>query len=77
MRLLSRTYEDALVKAFSQVQSVDREFASLQTAKTISVEELQRILPENTLLVEYYTARNRFYVCLVSRKVFRLFPLPT
>jgi len=44
LRQVSRRYEDALVKAFSQVQSVDREFASLQSAKTVSVEELQRLL---------------------------------
>jgi tetratricopeptide (TPR) repeat protein len=75
LRQQSREYEDALVKAFSRVQSVDREFASLQNAKTIPVEELQRILPENTLLVEYYTARNRFYVCLVSRSQFKIMPL--
>jgi hypothetical protein len=75
LRQLSRSYEDALVKAFSHVQSVDREFASLQSAKTISVEELQEILPENTLLLEYYTARNRFYICLVSRKIFKIVAL--
>jgi CHAT domain-containing protein len=75
LRQLSRKYEDALVKAFSQLQQVDREFASLQSAKTVSVDELQRILPENALLVEYYTARNRFYVCLVSRKQFKIVPL--
>jgi tetratricopeptide (TPR) repeat protein len=75
LRQLSRRYEDALVKAFSQVQHVDREFASLQNAKTVSVEELQRILPENTLLLEYYMARNRLYVCLVSRKQFKILPL--
>ncbi|HEY4675628.1 MAG TPA: tetratricopeptide repeat protein, partial [Candidatus Angelobacter sp.] len=75
LRQLSRRYEDALVKAFSQVQSVDREFASLQSAKTVSVEELQSILPENTLLLEYYTARNRFYVCLISRKQFKIVAL--
>jgi len=75
LRLLSRRYEDALVKAFSRVQNVDREFASLQSAKAVAVEELQRILPENALLLEYYTARNRFYVCLVSRKEFKIVPL--
>jgi tetratricopeptide (TPR) repeat protein len=75
LRQISRRYEDALVKAFSQVQSVDREFASLQNAKTVSVEELQRLLPENSLLLEYYTARNRFYVCLVSRKQFKILAL--
>jgi CHAT domain-containing protein/predicted negative regulator of RcsB-dependent stress response len=75
LRLLGRKYEDALVKAFSQVQSVDREFASLQNAKTVPVEDLQRLLPENSLLVEYYTARDRFYVCLVSRSQFKILPL--
>lgn len=75
LRLLSRKYEDALVKAFSQVQNVDREFASLQNARTVPVEELQRLLPENSLLLEYYTARNRFYVCLISRTQFRIVPL--
>ena len=39
------------------------------------MEELQRVVPENGLLVEYYTARNRFYVCLVSRKTFKILPL--
>jgi CHAT domain-containing protein/predicted negative regulator of RcsB-dependent stress response len=75
LRQLSRSYEDALVKAFSKVQSVDREFAGLQNAKTVPVEELQRLLPENSQLVEYYTARNRFYVCLVSRNQFKIVAL--
>lgn len=75
LRQLSRNYEDALVKAFSRVQSVDREFASLQNARTVPVEELQAILPENAQLVEYYVARNRFYVCLISRKEFKIMAL--
>ena len=75
LRQLSRKYEDALVKAFSRVQSVDREFASLQNAKTVPIEELQRILPENTLLLEYYTARNRFYICIIGRDRFKVLPL--
>jgi tetratricopeptide (TPR) repeat protein len=75
LRQLSRKYEDALVKAFSRVQSVDREFASLQNARTVPIEDLQRLLPENTLLLEYYTARNRFYICLIGRNQFRILPL--
>src|SRR5690242_11763393 len=67
LRIQSREYEDALVKAFSRVQDSDREFADLQTGKIISAEELQRVLPPRTMLLEYYAARDRFYVCLVSR----------
>jgi len=75
LRQLSRRYEDDLVKAFSRVQTVNRDFASLQNARAVPVEELQRILPENALLLEYYTARNRFYVCLVSRRQFKILAL--
>lgn len=75
LRRQSRQYEDDLVKAFSQVQSVDREFASLQSAKTVSASELQNILPPNSMLVEYYAARNRFYVCLASRDQLKILPV--
>lgn len=75
LRQLSRSYEDSLVKAFSKVQNVDREFASLQNGRTVPVEELQRLLPENAQLVEYYAARNRFYVCLISRTEFKIVAL--
>jgi CHAT domain-containing protein len=64
-----------MVKAFSQVQSEDSEFANLQTAKTISAKDLQRTIPEKTMLVEFYSARNKFYVCLVSRDSLRIIPI--
>ena len=72
LRQQSREYEDAMVKAFSQVQSEDSEFANLQTAKTVSARDLQRVIPQNTMLVEFYSARNKFYVCLVSRDSLRI-----
>ena len=75
LRQQSREYEDAMVKAFSQVQSEDSEFANLQTAKTISARDLQRAIPEKTMLVEFYSARNRFYVCLISRDSLRIIPI--
>src|SRR5262249_51692873 len=40
LRQLSRRYEDDLVKAFSRVQTVNRDFASLQSARPVPVEEL-------------------------------------
>ncbi len=67
LRQQSRKYEDALVKTFSQIQTADSDYASLQSAKTISAEEMQRILPPRTLLLQYYTARNNFYVCVLGR----------
>jgi len=75
LRQQSREYEDAMVKAFSQVQTEDSEFANLQTAKTVSSRELQRTIPDRTMVVEFYSARNRFYVCLISRDSLRIIPI--
>ncbi len=75
LRLQGREYEDALVKAFSHLQSTDVEFASLQNAKTISARELQRVLPPNTQMLEFYLARDQFYVCLASRDRLKILPL--
>jgi CHAT domain-containing protein len=75
LRQQSWRYENELVKSFSQLQSVDQEYASLQSAKTISVAELQGVLPADSMVVEYYAARNRFYVCLVSREKFSILPV--
>lgn len=75
LRQQSRQHEDALVKAFSQLQSVDYELASLQGSSTISARDLQTILPPNSMLVEYYAARDRFYVCLASRDRLKIIPV--
>jgi len=75
LRQQSREYEDSLVKAFSQVQSADRDFANLQSAKTVSAREVQRILPAKTQLLEFYAARDQFYICLVSRDKLKIMPV--
>ena len=67
LREQGRSYEDAMVRAFSQLQNQDRDFAALQSAKTVSAKEIQKVIPANTLLVEFYAARNTFYACLVSQ----------
>jgi CHAT domain-containing protein len=75
LRQQSREYEDSLVKAFSQLQSSDLDFANLQSAKTCSAIDLQRVLPAKTQLVEFYAARDQFYVCLVSRDRLKIMPV--
>jgi CHAT domain-containing protein len=75
LRQVSREYEDGLVKAFSQLQSADRDFANLQSAKTISARELQKVLPPNTQLLEFYSARKQFYVCVASRDRLKIIPV--
>jgi CHAT domain-containing protein len=75
LREQGRSYEDAMVRAFSQVQTLDRDFALLQSAKAVSAREIQKVIPANTLLVEFYAARNTFYACLVSNNQLKIMPV--
>ncbi|MBZ5523292.1 MAG: CHAT domain-containing protein [Acidobacteriia bacterium] len=76
LREQGREFEDALMKAFSQVQSEDRELVGMQNATgTVTALELQSKLPDDSILVEYYSARNWFYACLVTRTGTRVFPV--
>ncbi len=75
LREQSRHYEDAMVRVFSQLQTVNRDFASLQSAKTVSGKDIQMAIPAGTLLLEFYAARNTFYACLVSRTSLRIVPV--
>jgi CHAT domain-containing protein/predicted negative regulator of RcsB-dependent stress response len=70
-----RQMEDALMKAFSQFQTVDQEFVGLQNAATASVEEMLSSLPADAMLVEYYEARGTFYACLATRNDLRIVPV--
>jgi CHAT domain-containing protein len=75
LRDQGRHYEDAMVRVFSQLQSVDRDFANLQSGNTVSARDIQKAVPANTLLVEFYAARNTFYACLVSQKQLKIIPV--
>ena len=75
LREQGRSYEDAMVRAFSQLQSLDRDFALLQSAKAVSAREIQKVIPANTLLLEFYAARNTFYACLVSNSQLKIMPV--
>lgn len=75
LRQQGRHFEDAMVRVFSQLQNVDRDFVSLQSGKTVSPQEIQAAIPDNALLVEFYAARNTFYACLISRKQLKIIPV--
>src|SRR5947209_1980594 len=73
LRKQGREFEESLMKAFSSFQSIDHELAGLQNADIRSVAELQSTLPADGILLEYYSARNWFYCCLVTRDSVRIF----
>jgi len=76
LREQGREFENSLMKALTQVQSEDPELAGLQNATgAVSAGEIQARLPEDTILVEYYSARGWFYACVVTRTGIRVFPV--
>jgi CHAT domain-containing protein len=75
LRQQGRQLEDSVMKSFSGIQGLDQEFTGLGNAETLSVAELQSRLPAETMLVEFYSAREWLYVCLVTADNARIFPV--
>ncbi|MBZ5554598.1 MAG: CHAT domain-containing protein [Acidobacteriia bacterium] len=62
----AREVENRLLKTLSSLRSTDMEFSSLQDAGCVSLDEIRTKIPADTLLVEYYQARQTIYACLLS-----------
>jgi CHAT domain-containing protein len=75
LRKESREYEEEYSRASSRIGTTDRDFASLVDARTISLEAIRSALPEDSTLIEYYEARGRFFVFILSGKQLQVVPL--
>jgi CHAT domain-containing protein/tetratricopeptide (TPR) repeat protein len=74
LREQGREFEDALMKAFTQVQSVDSELLGLQNSTgAVTAAQIQSKLPADTVMVEYYLARDWFYACVITPGRIRIF----
>jgi tetratricopeptide (TPR) repeat protein len=68
--------ETQLARSLDAVRRTDAEFASLQSGAADRIDEIRLVLHPNTLLLEYYQAQGRYYVCLVSRDALDVVALP-
>ncbi|MGB7623487.1 MAG: CHAT domain-containing protein [Terriglobia bacterium] len=64
----AREVENRLLKTLTSLRTTDLEFSSLQDAGSISLEDIRTKIPADTLLVEYFQARETIYACLLSRE---------
>ncbi|MBZ5536646.1 MAG: CHAT domain-containing protein [Acidobacteriia bacterium] len=64
----ARDVENRLLKTLSSLRSTDMEFSSLQDAGCVSLEDIRAQIPADTVLLEYYEARQTIYACLLSRE---------
>jgi CHAT domain-containing protein/tetratricopeptide (TPR) repeat protein len=75
LRLLSRGQESKLLETLSELRTADAEFGSLQTAATLDLDEIRAALPPDTLIVEYYEARETLYAAVVGPDVLEVRPI--
>lgn len=67
--------EKQLVKALNEIQRSDEEFSVLQRGTTFTVEEIRASLAPGAIILEYYQAMNRLYVCVLGHDRLEIVPL--
>jgi CHAT domain-containing protein len=67
LRRSASDLEAQLALALTEVQAGNAEFAELQTAVAVSLDSIRAAIPESTMLVEFYQARETIHVCLVTK----------
>ena len=61
------TKKKELASTLKELSKQDPDYASLQKVGIVSVEEVQRVLPEDSTLVEYFIARDEVLAFLISK----------
>ena len=72
LRSKSRRREEDLLRIMRQIQSQDQEFGSLQESTTTRLQTVQALVPPDTMLLEYYFARDTVFLCGISADSFQI-----
>jgi CHAT domain-containing protein len=75
LRLRTATLEKQLGRSLDELRRTDEEFATLQSGEAEGFETIRSTLEADTILLEYYQARGRYYVCVVARNQLEVVPL--
>jgi CHAT domain-containing protein len=75
LRLRAAALEKQLSRSLDELRRTDQEFATLQSGAAEGLEEIRSVLEDDTILLEYYQARGRYYVCIVGRDQLDVVPL--
>jgi CHAT domain-containing protein len=75
LRRETAALEKQLARALDDVRRTDQEFAALQSGVAQSAREVRSALSADTILLEYYQARGRYYVCIVGHDRLEIVPV--
>lgn len=68
--------ENLLVRTLSELHASDAQSAAVEDSNApVSVNLIQRSIPPDAVLLEYYEVRGMLYVCLVNNEQLRIVPL--
>ncbi len=75
LRRESRQREEHLLRTLRELQATDQEFSSLQDASIVDLDSIRAVIPDDSLLLEYYIARGIVYCYLVGRETLEVVPV--
>jgi hypothetical protein len=71
----ARALEKQLSRSLDELGRTDEEFSALQSGASFGLEEIRASLAADAVLLEYYQARGRTYVCVLGRDQLAIVPL--
>ena len=75
LRARALVIEKQLVKALQEIEHADEEFSVLQSGTTFSLDEIRSSLARDAIILEYYEAMGRLYVCVLAHDRLDIVPL--
>ncbi len=75
LRRAARLCENRLVKSLDELRSSDRRLGVLENAQTIELDVIRSIIPEDSVLLEYYQARDTLHACVIARGALEIVPV--
>ncbi len=71
----AQSHEKELLKTLRELPAHERENATLEAPPDFSLKKLQASLPEDSTLVEYFSAGDRIITAVITRKEIKILPL--
>ena len=75
LRRAARECEQRLVESMTSLRDESPELANIEQGKSIALENIRSVLPDDALLLQYYRVQDTFYACLLTRGDLRIAPV--
>ncbi len=75
LRRRSKRCEDQLIRALTDLRNAEQRFCLLQDAGTVKLGEIRAALGDDSVLLEYYLARDILYACVLGPETLEIVPL--